>query len=140
MTSIFDQVKAALALRLPEVLAELLPGATNLESGKGSDFATGESWGDVIALAARVWSMRQGDAAQELARLYHIDTGQNAPQSFRQPATFTVTLPVPESTPQPPRCHAQHGQASAWCCRQQVFLRNGTWPTSPQKTLTCTKH
>lgn len=134
MTSIFDQVKVALAARLPEVLAELLPGgrvsgreyvcaslqggagtscATNLESGKGSDFATGESWGDVIALAAKVWSMRQGEAAQELARQYHIDTGQNAPQSFRQPATFTVILPVPESTPQPPRCHAQHGQASA---------------------------
>ena len=83
MTSIFDQVKVALAARLPEVLAELLPGgrvsgreyvcaslqggagtscATNLESGKGSDFATGESWGDVIALAAKVWSMRQGEA------------------------------------------------------------------------------
>ena len=76
MTSIFEQVKAALAPRLPEVLADLLPGgrisgrdyvcaslqgdagtscATNLETGKGSDFATGESWGDVIALAAKVW-------------------------------------------------------------------------------------
>ena len=73
MTSIFEQVKAALAPRLSEVLAELLPGgrvsgreyvcaslqggagtscATNLDTGKGSDFATGESWGDVIALAA----------------------------------------------------------------------------------------
>ena len=60
MTSIFEQVKAALAPRLPEVLADLLPGgrvsgreyvcaslqggagtscATNLETGKGSDFA-----------------------------------------------------------------------------------------------------
>lgn len=134
MTSIFEQVKAALASRLPEVLADLLPGghisgkeyvcaslqggagtscATNLESGKGSDFATGESWGDVIALAAKVWSMRQGEAAQELARLYHIDAGQNAPQPLRQPATFSVILPVPDAAPQPPRCHAQHGQASA---------------------------
>lgn len=134
MTSIFEQVKAALAPRLPEVLAELLPGgrvsgreyvcasllggagtscATNLETGKGSDFATGESWGDVIALAAKVWNMRQGEAAQELARLYHIDAGQNAPQPLRQSAEFTIILPVPESAPQPPRCHAQHGQASA---------------------------
>lgn len=114
MTSIFEQVKASLASRLPEVLADLLPGgrvsgreyvcaslqggvgmscATNLETGKGSDFATGESWGDVIALAAKVWNMRQGEAAQELARLYRIDVGQNAPQ--------------------PPCCHAQHGLASA---------------------------
>lgn len=134
MTSIFEQVKAALAPRLPEVLVELLPGgrvsgreyvcaslqggagtscATSLESGKGSDFATGESWGDVIALAAKVWNMRQGEAAQELARLYHLDSGQNSPQPLRQPVTFSVILPVPDSAPQPPRCHAQHGQASA---------------------------
>lgn len=134
MIGIFEQVKAALAQRLPEVLTGLLPGgrvsgreyvcaslqggvgtscATNLETGKGSDFATGESWGDVIALAAKVWNMRQGKAAQELARLYHIGTGQNTPQPLRQPAEFTITLPVPESAPQPPRCHAQHGQASA---------------------------
>lgn len=133
MTSIFEQVKAALAPRLPEVLAELLPGgrvsgreyvcaslqggagtscATNLETGKGSDFATGESWGDVIALAAKIWNMRQGEAAQELARLYHIDAGQNTPQPLRLSATFSVILPVPEAAPQPPRCHAQHGQAS----------------------------
>lgn len=134
MTSIFEQVKAALTPHLPELLAELLPGgrvsgreyvcaslqggagtscATNLETGKGSDFATGESWGDVIALAAKVWSMRQGEAAQELARLYHIDAGQNAPQPLRQSATFSVILPVPDAAPQPLRCHAQHGQASA---------------------------
>lgn len=134
MTSIFEQAKAALAPRLSEVLAELLPGgrvsgreyvcaslqggagtscATNLDTGKGSDFATGESWGDVIALAAKVWNMRQGEAAQELARLYHIDAGQNAPQPLRQPAAFSVILPVPDAAPQPPRCHAQHGQASA---------------------------
>ena len=131
---LFDSVKAALASRLPEVLTELLPGgrisgreyvcaslqggagtscATNLETGKGSDFATGESWGDVIALAAKIWNMRQGEAAQELARLYHISAGQNTPQPLRQPAEFTIILPVPESAPQPPRCHAQHGQASA---------------------------
>lgn len=130
---LFDNVKAALAPRLPEVLAELLPGgrvsgreyvcaslqgdagtscSTSIDTGKGSDFATGESWGDVIALAAKVWSMRQGEAAQELARLYHIDAGQNAPP-LRQPATFSVILPVPDAAPQPPRQHAQHGQASA---------------------------
>ena len=136
MTSIFDQVKAALAPRLPEVLAELLPGgrisgreyvcaslqgdagtscATNLETGKGSDFATGESWGDVIALAAKVWNMRQGEAAQELARLYHIDAGQGAPQPLRQAAAFSVILPVPDAAPQPPRpFHAVVPSISTW--------------------------
>lgn len=57
--------------------------------------------------------MRQGEAAQELVRLYHIDAGQNAPQPLRQSTAFTIILPVPESAPQPPRHHAQHGQASA---------------------------
>lgn len=134
MISNFEQVKAALLPRLPEVLSGLLPGghivgreyvcgslqggpgtscATNLATGVGSDFATGECWGDVIALAAKIWNMRQGDAAQELARLYHIGTGQNTPRLLRQPAAFTVILPVPDAAPQPPRCHAQHGQASA---------------------------
>lgn len=133
MTGIFEQVKAALAPRLPEVLAELLPGgrvsgreyvcaslqgdagtscSTSIDTGKGSDFATGESWGDVIALAAKVWKMRQGKAAQELARLYHIDASQNTSQPLRQPAAFSVILPVPDAAPQPPRCHTQHGQAS----------------------------
>lgn len=66
MTNIFEHVKVALTPRLPEVLVDLLPGgrvsgreyvcaslqggvgtscATNLETSKGSDFATGESWG-----------------------------------------------------------------------------------------------
>ena len=92
MSSIFEQVKGALACRLPEVLPDLLPGgkvsgkeylcasleggagtscSTSTETGKGSDFATGESWGDIIALAAKVWRMRQGEAANELARNVH---------------------------------------------------------------------
>ena len=116
MTSIFDQVKVALAARLPEVLAELLPGgrvsgreyvcaslqggagtscATNLESGKGSDFATGESWGDVIALAAKVWSMTVEDFCRSLpsrmgglATAVRIDT----PPPTNTPDTDDLTL------------------------------------------------
>ena len=49
MTSIFDQVKVALAPRLPEVLAELLPGGrvsgreyvcASLQGGAGTSCAT----------------------------------------------------------------------------------------------------
>ncbi len=94
MNTIFYEVKTALASRLPHVLSELLPGgkvqgheyvcaslegsegtscSTNIETGKGSDFATGDTWGDVIALAAKVWNVRQLEAAKRLAELYGLE-------------------------------------------------------------------
>ena len=139
--TIFEQVKAALHPRLPDVLHELLPGgkvsgkeyvcaslqggsgtscATNLETGKGGDFATGESWGDIIALAAKVWNLRQGEAAQELAERYALvqDVQPSGVKPQLVPAIFTPLVPVPASAPEPPRHHPQHGQASSlWCYR-----------------------
>ncbi|WP_245576386.1 DUF3987 domain-containing protein [Desulfovibrio cuneatus] len=139
MSSIFEQVKGTLAQRLPEVLPDLLPGgkvsgkeylcasleggagtscSTSLETGKGSDFATGDSWGDIIALAAKVWHMRQGEAANELARKYGIGTDQPRPTvqpQAQQQNTFTPMLPVPANAPEPPRWHSQHGaRVDAW--------------------------
>ena len=129
--SIFEQVKAALNPRLSEVLPDLLPGgknsgkeyvcasleggqgsscATNLETGTGSDFATGESWSDIIALAAKIWKVRQYDAAQELAKRYGISQGQAQPRP--QPDVFRPILPVPDAAPEPPRVHPQHGRSS----------------------------
>ena len=130
--NIFQEVKDGLQSRLPDMIQELLPGGrvvgkeylcaslqggngdscrTNLENGKGSDFASGDAWGDIIGFAAKVWNMRQGEAAGELKKQYHI----GAPQVFRpqatssatQPAlaTFTPVLPIPKSAPEPPRHH-----------------------------------
>ena len=135
--NIFQEVKDSLQSRLPDVVQNLLPGGhisgkeylcgslqggsgdscrTNLETGKGSDFASGDAWGDIIGLAAKVWNMRQGEAARELGKQYGIGTPQvfrpQAASSATQPtpATFTPILPVPQSTPEPPRRHPQHGQ------------------------------
>ena len=139
--SIFQEVKDSLQSRLPDVVQNLLPGGrisgkeylcaslqggsgescrTNLETGKGSDFASGDAWGDIIGLAAKVWSMRQGEAAVELKKQYNIGTAQvlrpQAASSSAQPATFTPILPVPQSAPEPPRHHQQHGRVSQmWC-------------------------
>ena len=73
--SLFDAVKAATLSRLVAVLSDLLPGGrvrgkeyvcanvrgdngesckTNLSTGVGQDFATGEKWGDPIALVALI--------------------------------------------------------------------------------------
>lgn len=81
MTSIFEQVKAALAPRLPEVLAKLLPGgrvsgreyvcaslqggvgtscATNLESGKGTTLPRAKAG----AMSSR-WPPKSGVCARE---------------------------------------------------------------------------
>ncbi len=97
--NIFYEVKTALSSRLPHVLHELLPGgklqgheyvcasleggegtscSTNIDTGKGSDFATGEAWGDIIALAAKVWNVRQFEAAKKLAEQYGLECGSIA--------------------------------------------------------------
>ncbi|SBW05786.1 conserved hypothetical protein [uncultured delta proteobacterium] len=141
MSGIFQEVKDGLQSRLVDVVQELLPGGrvsgkeylcgslqggsgdscrTNLETGKGSDFASGDTWGDIIGLAAKVWNMRQGEAARELSKQYGIGTAQafrpaatsSAALPTSAPATFAPVLPVPQSAPEPPRHHPQHGQAS----------------------------
>jgi DNA primase (bacterial type) len=134
-TDLFQEVKDGLQCRLAAVVQNLLPGGrvsgkeyicgsiqggsgnscrTNLETGVGSDFATGDSWGDIIGLAAKVWNMRQGEAARELGKQYSIVSRQAFRSSVTRttPTSFTPLLPVPDSAPEPPRHHQQHGQAS----------------------------
>jgi hypothetical protein len=93
----FAAINAAALARLPELLARLLPGgrARGAEFEVGSlkgepgrslrirlrgaragawiDFATGEKGGDVIALAAAVWRVSQGEAARRLAELLGVE-------------------------------------------------------------------
>lgn len=97
--NIFETVKTGLAGRLAEVLADLLPGgricgreyvcgssaggpgkscSTNLDTGTGGDFNTGERWGDIIELTARVNGLRPYDAALWLSERYNL--GRRQPQ------------------------------------------------------------
>lgn len=119
--NIFQDVKSALQPRLPDVLENLLPGGkiegkeyvcasleggaghsckTSIETGKGSDFATGESWGDIIALAALCWGKRQIDAARELASRYGIavDDGRH---------NYSTPMAKIQSAPVAPTCGEQ---------------------------------
>lgn len=54
--------------------ADHSPGSfkVNVSTGRWSDFATGDSGGDVISLAAYLHSLRQGEAAQKLAVMLGI--------------------------------------------------------------------
>jgi hypothetical protein len=45
----------------------------NLATGKWSDFATGDSGGDLIALAAYLFHLDQAEAAQRIAAALGID-------------------------------------------------------------------
>lgn len=117
--NIFLEVKDGLQSRLPDVVQDLLPGGrisgreylcgslqggsgdschTNLESGLGNDLATGGSWRDVIDLAAKVWNVRQGEAAKELAKRYGIGQGPGVCLPLQQQSAPVVQT---QDTPQP---------------------------------------
>ncbi len=162
MSNIFEEVKNSLFPRMVEVLQELLPGgkvsgkeylcasleggtgascSTNLESGKGSDFATGESWGDVISLAAKVWDKHQFEAAQELAKQYDISTAapKRAVVQPDHPDEFTLLLPVPDAAPAPLRLHNQYGNVSKlWAYRDaqgQILAYTARFDTPNGKVI-----
>jgi hypothetical protein len=143
--NIFYEVKHGLQHRLADVVQELLPGGriagkeyfcaslqggngdscrTNLETGVGSDFATDDTWPDVIGLAAKVWKVRQHDAAKELCKRYGIMPGfqPSAKNNTRQsaPFPFSPILPVPPSAPEPPHHHSRYGQACQMWCYQDT--------------------
>jgi hypothetical protein len=45
----------------------------NLHSGRWSDFATGDKGGDLIALAALLFNLRQDEAARRVAKMIGLD-------------------------------------------------------------------
>ena len=117
--NIFLEVKDGLQSRLADVVQDLLPGGrisgreylcgslqggggdscrTNLETGKGCDFAADDSWGDIIGLAAKVWDVRQGEAAKELAKRYGIGQRAGVCPPFQQQSAFAVHT---QDTPPP---------------------------------------
>lgn len=134
----FQAAKNRLQPRIADIVQALLPGGrvvgkeyccasiqggsgqscrTNLETGIGSDFATGEKWQDVIALAAKVLNLSQYEAAKELEARYAVANLFSALSERRhnkgapQPV-FAPILPVPQYAPQTPSEHPQHGQWS----------------------------
>lgn len=114
------------------------PGAFSINTitGKWSDFATDKSGGDLVSLAAYLWSVKQGEAAESLsesmglniappqratgARKLRSNTStppaQNKPQADTPKSASNdadvCVMPVPDDAPAPPASHSRHGKPS----------------------------
>jgi hypothetical protein len=95
----FDAINRAALAILPSLLGRWLPGgrrrgreyvarnpkradrrpgsfAINLSTGRWADFATGDRGGDIVALAAYLHDLSQGDAARRLAEMLGVGEGR----------------------------------------------------------------
>jgi putative DNA primase/helicase len=144
----FDTIKAAALASIESVLSRWAPGgkrqgreylplnprrsdskpgsfSINLDTGAWSDFATGDKGGDLVALVAYLGSVKQSEAAAQLAEFLGLildkaglskrATGRQSEaantQAPAQPkgASWRALLPVPTDAPQPPKTHTKHG-------------------------------
>ena len=131
---IFDYVKTQLHNRLSDILPILLPGGrivgneyicasihgghgnsckTNLKTGKGSDFATGEKWGDIISLKSLISRESPMSSLQWLANYFGIDIrgfqGENNRSYGESSEQWTAVSPVPSSCVKPNFRHCKYG-------------------------------
>lgn len=91
----FDMVNAAALRMLPALCARWLPGgkivgreyvarnpkradkkpgsfSVNVKTGRWADFSSGEKGGDPVSLAAFLFDLSQGDAAERLAEMLNL--------------------------------------------------------------------
>ncbi len=147
--SLFQTIKEELKGQYGGVIAAILPGGkvqgneyvcgslsggpgqsckTNMRTGMGKDFATGEAWRDVIDLAAKAWNKTTLDAAYALAKQYGIAVKGKAPDRPKQSptsspsavtepvGTFKPIMPIPENAPplpEYPPCTGKYGYRNA---------------------------
>lgn len=111
--------------------ADSRPGSfkVNIATGMWSDFATGDTGNDPVSLYAYVNSMKQGEAARELATSLGISptthtgsrtnrTAQRARESggdtqHKGKPDWLPIIPVPGDAPPPAFTHFKHGVPSA---------------------------
>lgn len=103
------------------------PGSfsVNVETGRWSDFATGDKGGDLVSLVAYLDGVEQAEACDRLSNFLGLDSFSPAPSPMStkraaepsKPAAECVA-PIPEGAPPPPKAHPRHGRPSAaWVYR-----------------------
>lgn len=135
-----EQAREYLALNPKRTDSKLGSLSTNRDTGAGGDFATGETWGDLVAMTAWRFDCSQMDAAERLAGVLGIalparhkrSTGnksgagnsetaapqKKAPQAPRKPKIGTdndgwrCLIPVPANAPTAPASNPRQGRPS----------------------------
>lgn len=97
-------------------------GSLSIEiaSGKGGDFATGETFGDYVGLVAFTEKSSMSEAAEALSGFLGMTRvslkierlAAPAPKTTPPPA-WRIVLPIPEGAPAPPKAHPKRGKPSA---------------------------
>lgn len=72
----------------------------NINTGKWSDFATGESGGDLISLYAAAKGLNQGQAFKELSNKYSFSQPESV-KTRSNPEINSPLIPPPDGTPPP---------------------------------------
>lgn len=135
-----DQAREYLALNPKRSDSKLGSLSTNRDTGAGGDFATSETWGDLVAMTAWRFDCSQMDAAERLADLLGIQkpnrqkratSGErtagntNTATTPRKPASaapsrkpapdadgWECVIPVPEDATAPPVANPRQGRPS----------------------------
>lgn len=91
----------------------------NRDSGKWSDFAASDAkGGDLVSLAAYLWDLKQGEAADRLGDMLNVSktasgasTGTSRTIPGKVPAGVCV-MPIDERAPKQPKAHPTRGKPS----------------------------
>lgn len=159
MNSFYEQILERLKPDLIHVIENLLPNGTikgneytcaslqggqgnscktNIETGIGSDFATGESWANIIDLASKVWTCSFYEAAQKLSNQYGIEKVSDL-SYLKQDKELIPIVPVPATAPRPYKTHPQYGYAQKqWYyrdTRNQLLMCTSRFETSTGKVI-----
>jgi len=84
---------------------------TNIETGLGSDFATGQTWANIIDLAGKVWGCSFYESAKELARKYGREEIFESGSVKQYDEELIPIVPVLLNAPRPYKSHPQYGYA-----------------------------
>jgi len=88
----------------------------NIRTGVWSDFATGESGGDMISLYAYLHGVGQKEAAEALRDRYCGGARESRPKPAQKTESkrqkWTPVMPVPDDASEPPKAHYHYGRWS----------------------------
>lgn len=113
-----DQGREYLALNPKRSDSKLGSLSTNRDSGAGGDFATGETWGELVALTAWRFDCAQLEAAERLAVVLGIaiPARQKRAASAKPGAGNSSTATAPKKAPQAPKNPQSGTDNDGWKC------------------------